>query len=266
VTKQPSWATLRKTLTSKSFIISSVITVVVLVAVILGVAAFGPGNSRTPSSVVVPTESQQLTQDANKAAASGDATSAATLARKAIGLDPTNQAAKNALDQATKQQAAGAKSSVTGSSSSSSAGKTTPDTGFTTRVADINLLLPTSFPDYSMGSPVVSGGDTVESGSPSSSAATAQHLVWAVHDRESGSAARTFITKVSKASYPVNGASVTIDGAPGYYGTDGARYATVAYVRGRYVFEVLGSATGNPEALRATVIKAAQAFPDSPAK
>ena len=48
---------------------------------------------------------------------------------------------------------------------------------------------------------------------------------------------------VSKKSFDKDGTSVSIDGAPGYFGTDGTRYATCVYVRGRYAFEVL--VTGN---------------------
>ena len=41
---------------------------------------------------------------------------------------------------------------------------------------------------------------------------------------------------------------MSIDGAPGYFGTDGTRYATYVYVRGRYAFEVLVTGNGrNPK-------------------
>ena len=56
---------------------------------------------------------------------------------------------------------------------------------------------------------------------------------------------------------------MSIDGAPGYFGTDGTRYATCVYVRGRYAFEVLVTGNGkDPKELRTLAQEAAKAFQD----
>jgi hypothetical protein len=276
---EPLRGNLRKMLTQKSVIVGGVVTVVVLAVVILGVMAFSPGGNKTPSSTAPPgpTQSQQLTEEADQAAASGDTTTAANLARRAIQLDPNNAKAKALLGLAASQQKAAASkqgnsvSNKSGSNGSSAAGKTssssTMTVDFTKKVADIGALLPTTFAGYSMGSPAPSGADVVVAATPLSSSAPAQRVIWAVHDRGSTSSAKQFVTSVSKKTYPVDSASPTVDGAKGYYGTDGTRFATVVYARGRYVFEVLGTATGSdPGTLHDTVIKAAKAFPDSAPK
>lgn len=92
----------------------------------------------------------------------------------------------------------------------------------------------------------------------------AARLVMTVIDMKTSAGARNFITDTSKSAYKIGGTSVDIDGVAGYFGTNGASLATVSYVRGRYVFEILmTSATGNPIELKDLAVSAAEEFPDT---
>jgi hypothetical protein len=69
---------------------------------------------------------------------------------------------------------------------------------------------------------------------------------------------------VSKGSFPKDGAVVNVRGTTGYFGTDGMRFASVAFRRGRYVFEVIVTSSGPPAGVKALAEQAAAAFPASP--
>ncbi len=85
-----------------------------------------------------------------------------------------------------------------------------------------------------------------------------------MHYRASKADAQAFVEQTSKSLYPKNGKTVSIDGASAYFGTDGTRFATIVYVRGRYVFEVvLTTLDGKPSALNNEAGNAAKAFPDN---
>jgi uncharacterized protein (DUF2252 family) len=113
--------------------------------------------------------------------------------------------------------------------------------------------------------PQIVDTDAQVSGEPSTRGV---RVIWAVHDRGSAATAAKFISAVSKKSYPKNAQTVSIDGATAYLGTDGGRYATAAYVRGRYVFEVIVSlqeASSSAVAQAVPIARdAAVAFPDTP--
>jgi hypothetical protein len=129
-------------------------------------------------------------------------------------------------------------------------------------MSDLALALPRAFSGYALGVPSKQGADAVVSATPSASGAAAQRLIWAVHDRGGAAEAKTFVNNVSRKTYGVDGADVKVSGMSAYYGTDGMRFATVVFVRGRYVFEVLGTAaSGDPGVVRSTVLTAAEAFP-----
>ena len=77
-------------------------------------------------------------------------------------------------------------------------------------------------------------------------------------------AAQKFLDGVSKGLYSKDPAVVTVRGVTGYFGTDGTRFATVAFRRGRYVFEVIVTSSGPPADAKALAEKAAAAFPAAP--
>jgi hypothetical protein len=91
-----------------------------------------------------------------------------------------------------------------------------------------------------------------------------RRALFSVHDRETPADAQAFVNNVTKTAFPENAAQVQVNGVDAYFGTDGARFATISYSRGRFVFEVIITAEdGAPGALVDVVIDAASAFPTS---
>ena len=105
------------------------------------------------------------------------------------------------------------------------------------------------------------GGDVTRSGAPRGLTDPVRTISWAVHDRKTAAAAKRFITATSKRAFSHNAATVVIANHSGYFGTDGTQFATVSFVRGRYVFEVLASARDvRPIKIKAAVLQAATKF------
>lgn len=271
----------------RGLIISGAITVVVLAGVIIGITAFGPGastQSPIPAPITQPpATSGQLLQQAQIAAASGDTTAAADLAKQALAADPNNAEAQKLVDSLQAAENTPTASGQTPPSTNPpTGGGTTPpppaslkpgdpnpaaDAGFSGNVSNLSLLLPKSFDSYSLGFPSKSGKDVVLSGTAASANDPATHVLWAVHAVGSQAAARSFIDKTTAQTYPSDKSTAVVDGAVVYFGTDGTRFATVSYTRGRYVFEVV--VTGNgvaPKTLKSLAVKAAAAFKDAPPK
>lgn len=256
-------------------VISGVVTVAVLAAVIIGVAALGPSDSEQSPNIGLEeapsADSAQLVQQGEVALAAGETTVAVALANQALKADPANQAARALLTKATavSRSGSGSGSSGGGSSSGSGSGGATsganPDEGFTKKVPDMGKLLPSALKDYFLGEAVVTPAEAQVSATPVKASQPARQITWTVRVAEDKSDAQRFIAKVSKQLYAQDGASVSVDGAPGYFGTDGTRYATYVYVRGRYVFEVLVAGNDrDPKGLRTLAQEAAKAFADTP--
>jgi len=92
----------------------------------------------------------------------------------------------------------------------------------------------------------------------------ASRIVMVVNDMGSVKAADDFIVNTSKKVYSKDGQAVTVDGAEGYFGTDGAALASVSFTRGRFVFEVLVTTSGQaPKNLKDIAMNAAAAYPDT---
>jgi len=260
-------------------IISGAITVLVLAAVLIGVAALGPTQSEKQVKLGL-TESgldaQQYAVQAEGALASGDTTAAVALAKRALSVDPNNPVAKSVIVRASSSQS-GSSSSSNGSSGGSGSGSGSgsgdkksaadPDEGFTKRLSTMAKLLPAGFNDYFLGGSTTTQSESQVSATPVSARQEANQIIWTVHQTGSKAEARAFVSDVSKNLYANDSAALNFDGVTAYFGTDGARFATVAYIRGIYVFEVL--VTGNttsPKTLKALAQKAAEAFADKPPK
>jgi hypothetical protein len=140
-----------------------------------------------------------------------------------------------------------------------------PDKGFTTKVANMGALLPKTFSDYFLGDLTTTANEAQVSGTPLTAGQEANQLIWTVHQTGSKAEATQFVTSVSKNLYANDAAAVTVDGVQAYFGTDGTRFATIAYVRGIYVFEVLITGNGTqPKSLKTLAHKAGLAFADAP--
>lgn len=244
-------------------IILGVVGVVALAAVVFVLAALAPSDAPTPvtsSKITAEQGAAAFAADAQEALAAGRSTQAAELAARALALDPANEAAQEVMR------------SVTASAAPDDKPASTPDPGkkpvsgqadpFAATTADLTKLLPNAAPEYQLGAATTIKPDATVSGTPLS-AGTVSLAVWSVHDKGSEAAAKEFITKTSKVAYPTAGSSVTVGGVDGYFGTDGTRYASVSFARGRYAFEVVLTSTGPaPDTLRQAALNAAEAFPD----
>jgi hypothetical protein len=221
-----------------------------------------PDTTTTSTAGPSTTRNDTLIDQAEKALASGDTTSAASLARQVLKSDPGNARALVVLE-AVNSTTNGSSTSTTTAGNGTSASS---DTGFLEALADFPALLPRSFSGYGMSFVATDAANADVSGSPVREGGPAFRIAWAVRDRASVKAAADYITKTSKVLYPKSATTVDIDGIAAYFGTDGTQLATVAYRRGRYVFEVVVVADkkGNPETLRSLAIDAARAFADKP--
>ena len=249
-------------------------TVLVLSGVILGVSALSSPTQSADSVGEFSTgdESTRLYEQALEALASNDETAAVILLQKAIALDSTNTAARDELTKivgarASEQPKSGNDSEDMPESPDSPDDLIeNPDEGFTEAVEDLGALLPASLEGYEFGMVTVLGSDANVSADPTSSGPVdvVTRALFSVHDLQNPDAAKSFIASVTKVAFPENSADVTAGGVPAYFGTDGARFATVAFSRGRFAFEViLTTDSGAPGTLLDLSVVAAAAFPDS---
>ena len=254
-------------------LLGSAATVVVIALVIIALWAFGSPRKTTPPTIMLsPQQRSQQALDQGLAALSKEQTGTAIeLFQSAITMNPDNAAAKDALAKAKSGTSSNSNSgsSTTGSSStggSSTTTKTAPVAPASTWEGKLDLakLVPRAYPDESLGGVSKSESDIVVTGSPSKQGATVTKIAWAVHDRGTDVAAADFIKNVSKSVYGHDPASLTINGTPAYFGTDGRQFATVAFTRGRYVFEVVVTTTQPPADVQAFAQGAAAAFPSAP--
>jgi hypothetical protein len=247
--------------------------------VLVSSAVSKPKNTQSPEvkAVAQEMESNSLTDQGVAALSANDTATAETLLRRAVALNPQNKRAVVALTQirqSTNTASNGGSSGNTGSNAGSgSNGSSTggsgsdpskPAPGPFDKQVDISKLLPAGAAGYTMYPQQVSGTEAQISGDP---ATKGVRVIWAVHDRGSAASAAKFISTVSKRVYAKDSRTASIDGATAYLGTDGARYATAVYVRGRYVFEVIVSLASPSATIKQALPlaqEAAAAFPDSP--
>ena len=257
-------------------IIAIVAGIVALAAIILVSSAVSkPKSSQSPTASAVgqQMESETLTDRGFTALSANDTATAETLLQRAVALNPQNKRAATALVRIrqataseTRQSPATGGTSDGGGSTGSSGGTSgsKPKPGPFDAKVNISQLLPVAAAGYVMDAPQIVGSDASVSGDPSSGGV---RVIWAVHDRGSAAIASRFISAVSKRAYPKNAKTAVVDGASAYLGTDGRRFATAAYVRGRYVFEVIVS-VANAGSDISNVLPTAQAaaalFPDEP--
>lgn len=254
-------------------VIWTVVTVLVLAGVVFaGMAIRGSRDDSGPVQIsqLPPEEvSQRYYDDALEALASGDTSSAVDLLQRALELDPGNQAARTELRRITSQaDADGGGGTPSGGGQSGGSTEPTPEPDpddFLAAISDMTKLLPRSAAGYALGMPVSDKTDAAISGDPTVEGPRAEvsTVLFSVHDRKDANGAASFITKVSRTVYPKDQGTVEVEGTDAYFGTDGKRLATVVYVRGRYVFEVIMTAnSGTAKSLKALAAKAAESFPD----
>jgi len=256
---------------SKTVLIRSGVTVAVLVAVIVAGSLFARSRQTPSPQEIQLSAAQQSKADYDQAveALSREETATAILLlERAVKVDPGNTEAQIKLN-ALRGSSSG-DSASSGSPSGGTAGGTTTTTpepsGPDPFLAAIDLpkLLPTSMDGYSLGSAQIIAPDATLAGEANAQGSNFRSIIWAVHDRKDEASAQKFLDGVSKGLYSKDQASVNVRGVTGYFGTDGTRFATVAFRRGRYVFEVLVASSGPPADAKALAEKAAAAFPAAP--
>ncbi len=262
---------------------SGAATVAVLAVVLIGFGMFGPlsksGKEAGSSSLTSPAQtSQTLYQQALAAQRSGDLTRTAALAQAAVNADPTNSAAKALVALVAQQTASPTAPSNGGAGSGSGATpQTTPasrtassgvtvDPAFFKPIRNLSSVLPTAFPEFDLGQVVKIGADASVAG-PAAHGGVIKNISWSVHDRKTPAGAKSFVSKTSKVLFSRNAATVTLRGLSAYFGTDGTKFATISFVRGRFAFEVLATVQGAaPASAKSELVKAANAFPATPIK
>jgi hypothetical protein len=250
---------------------SGAATVAVLALVLIGLGLLGPLRGKQPSSqnpITLSTQtatSQGLYQQAVQAQASGDLTRAAQLAQAALEADPNNSEAKVLLRAVKNTNAGSTTTSTTPTSSSATTPAADPDAVFRKKYENLMSLLPTGTPGFAFDPAMQFGPDITMSGNRVPGVRGTTQIAWAVHDMKTSAAAKSFVTKTSKKLFQKDAGSVTVHGVKRYFGTDGTRFATVSFARGRYAFEVLITVNGiDPKTVKAVASEAANAFPESP--
>lgn len=244
-------------------------TIVLAATVIWVVSALSsPRQTVAPPAGLTSLQQSDLEHSkALDALASGDTTAAVSLLEKALSLDSNNTRARTELERIRRDAAPAAPG---GDGPDPSAPGTVPapgpapdDPAFDKPVSDLSVLLPGLVEGYSLGAVVKGDANATVAGSPTDPDLGNSRCLWAVHDGKTAAGAAQFIASVSKPLYLRDGRNVTVDGAAGYFGTDGTRFASVVYTRGRYVFEVvLTSPSESPSELLVEAQDAAEAFPD----
>lgn len=247
-------------------VISGAVTVVVLAVAITLFVAFG-GSSPDPDVVVERPATQQSREaysNAQELIASGDTTAAVAQLRVAVQLDPSNTAAKEELDRIVGDAQKPQTDPGGGDPPTSTPAPVDPGV-FTKPISPMSKLLPTKMSGFEFGARQSVKDSANVPASPETLGGPVSRLLWTVYDMGSEAAAKGFVAKNSKSTFPVDAGTVNIDGASAYQGTDGTHFAVVVYTRGRYVFEVVGTVlTGDPADGKGLVVTAAKAFPEKP--
>lgn len=236
--------------------------------------AFAAFQARSPVEPQAREQSRLLSAQASGALRSGDETLAAALAGRALALDSRNPEAAGVADQVTKRRStrtADGGSGVADETKQPEPAEPVPgepggdgDAAFDDPVEEPAALLPQSFDGYTFGMPVALEGEVSVSASASRKTGPTR-ILWAIHDVRSKAGAQEFMNGTSRQLYGSDAQDVDIEGADAYFGTDGMRFATVVYSRGRYVFEVLVSGTDDaPAGYRDVAVGASMAFEDTP--
>lgn len=241
-----------------------VISVVALAGILLVISALGQAKKSDDVALQLGStqRSERMYSDGMSALESGDTTEAARLFGRALELDPANTRASAELDKIEKKPATG--DTGDGGGDGPVTPVTDPEAGYTAPVADLGTLLPATVTGYELGMEQVNAAEAQVPADPTTGGPLrrVKRVVFVVRDRKDVSGAKGFVSSVSKTAYPQNGADVDVNGIPAYFGTDGVRFATVSFSRGRFAFEVIVTTDGPaPATLLDDALAAAAALP-----
>jgi hypothetical protein len=129
-------------------------------------------------------------------------------------------------------------------------------------VADVSIFLPTQVPGYAMAEVETSAASAIVSAEPGTSGpeGVVSRIVFAVYDKRSAAGAEGWLADFPKA-FGKDAAAVAVGDRTARFGTDGENLASVAFVRGRYAFEVIATTvSGDPKQLKELVRRAASSI------
>jgi hypothetical protein len=267
----PSKGTDRGTLAKRAGL--ALLIVIALGAVIFAATALSsPHRAPSNDAAVASVEANALAAQAEQLAASGDTAGALTAARKALALDPKNAKALALVTQLTKKiGSGGGANNGSGDGTSTTPGTETTTTpgsgtatdyaGFDKPVSQLRLLLPVAVNGFDKGTYDTQDKDVSVPFSPLTESPAVRLVVFTVHDQGSHAGANAFVDRVSKVAFPNDAAQIAVGGGSAYFGTF-EHLVTVAFVRGRYAYEVtLTSVPDQPVKLKALATNLASLVP-----
>jgi len=244
------------------------IALAVLVAAIVTGSLFARSKRPPLPKAIQLTTEQQSAADYDQAIetlSKEDTTTAMLLLERAVSLDPNNNRAATKLSELKKTTESQKPNPDTPSPSPPTTSTPDPDAPDPFLGAiDLKRLLPKSLDGFSIGTPQIIDADATVAAEPNVANSVISNVIWAVHDRGSEAKAQEFVDSLSASLYPQDKASVNIKGVTGTFSTDGTRFASVAFRRGRYAFEVTLTSSGPPGNAKTAAEKAAAAFPTAP--
>lgn len=252
---------------SKTAITRLGIALVVLVAAIVTGSLFAVSKRPPNPGIIRLSPEQQSASDYDKAIellSNNDTATATLLLERAVAVDRNNTEAVRKLQELKKPKTPapgpGPGTTQTPTPQPPAPGGPDPFLGD----IDLKRLLPAAMEGFSLGSQQIIATEASVSGDANAANSTVTGVLWAVHDRGTEAAAQETVVGLSQSLYPQDKATVNIRGVTGYFGTDGTRFASIAFRRGRYAFEVIVTSTSPPASAKTIAEKAAAAFPAAP--
>lgn len=199
-----------------------------------------------------------LYAEAQKAIAGGDLTTAKAKLDQLLKLTTDYRSAKAQSD------AIKAGKKVTADTTAPKTTKPTPPppSGEPTAVAGSLLQwVPDKVTGFSAGKPSVDSLSVSREYTPASGS-SAQSLVIVAEQFRTAADAKSALTSEVKNRYPKNAATLTVHGHSAYFGTDGRRFATIAFVSGSVMVAAEASPdSGAPSQLKSLLEKVVEQLP-----
>lgn len=213
------------------------------VALAIGITVFAalstPPNVDQPKVTDPAVSAMRLASQTREAASRNDTELALSLASRALQADPANSEARQ-LKASLEATSVPAESP---GDSGASGGQATTSDPFDKPVADILVLLPSSFRTWSRGEALSKDKSAVVTFEPRPTDAEYGRVVRAAvyaNDAGGSAAATKMAVDIHKRVYPKNRATVTVGVVKdAKFGTDGKHLAAVSFARGRYAFEII---------------------------
>lgn len=229
--------------------------------------ALGPIVVANPSAQApdaTQTKAASLYDQAVKAIAAGDTSRARQLLKEVLAQDPNNTAAQQKLREIDSQSPPDNQTSTTPPPSNPKPVPTPrSDAAYLKPVADLRTLLPAALSGFTMGKPDGKTKVSVVTADPVPGGPYDRQIVTVnitVDDAGSAAEASKFTDRVSRKAYASDASTAQVGVMSAYFGTNG-RLAELSFVRGRYVFEVIGTAGGSAAQLKPVMQAVAMGFP-----